>query len=192
MVAPQNYHLKQHRSHKAGPRRNRPTHESCAVRLPRRAWGNYNGYALWGADNHFDNDTTLMTVVSYFSPNKAGMGGSGVAITPMIADIAAMWELYGPPRSVGGGISDFGGQTANVVVSATSVIENVITGSGADRVLGNDVIVMDVDVVRDDLSAAKMPEGASSTEALYAGPLEMERETAQQVGPFDADAFDFI
>jgi len=59
-------------------------------------------------------------------------------------------------------------------------------------VLGNNVIVMDVDVVRDDLNAAKMPEGASSAEALYAGPLEMERETAQQVGPFDADAFDFI
>ncbi|MBY6155038.1 M10 family metallopeptidase C-terminal domain-containing protein [Vannielia litorea] len=61
--------------------------------------GNYDGFATYGVDNHFINDTTQMTVMSYFGADEAGLGDYVTIATPMIADVAAMWVLYGEPTT---------------------------------------------------------------------------------------------
>ncbi len=61
--------------------------------------GNYDGFATYGVDNHFINDTTQMTVMSYFGADEAELGDYVTIATPMIADVAAMWVLYGEPTT---------------------------------------------------------------------------------------------
>ncbi|MCR8726834.1 M10 family metallopeptidase, partial [Frigidibacter sp. ROC022] len=64
--------------------------------------GNYDGAATYGTDNHFLNDSTQLTVMSYFGIDENGYidGDKAYPVTPMIADIAAMWDLYGTPDAV--------------------------------------------------------------------------------------------
>ena len=64
--------------------------------------GHYNGSATYGVDNHFDNDSWQATVMSYFSQNENTTIDASYAfvVTPMIADVLAMWELYGNPANV--------------------------------------------------------------------------------------------
>ncbi len=85
--------------------------------------GNYNGSATWGVDNHFSNDSTIFTVMSYFDMAEAGIAPYARTITPMIADIAAVWALYGTPASVHGGDTSWfanstvGGLTGDVMAA---------------------------------------------------------------------------
>lgn len=82
--------------------------------------GNYNGSGSFGTDNHFLNDSTQMTVMSYFDLHENTWIGAdrGTAITPMIADVAAIWEMYGTPTA---GIND-----GNTVWGANSNVGGVL------------------------------------------------------------------
>ncbi|KZL00165.1 Serralysin [Pseudovibrio sp. Ad5] len=59
--------------------------------------GHYNGDATFGVDNHYSNDSWQATVMSYFSQqgNTNIDASYAYVVTPMIADILAMQDLYG-------------------------------------------------------------------------------------------------
>ena len=59
--------------------------------------GNYNGTATWGVDNHYANDSWQATVMSYFdqSVNPYIDASFAYVLTPMIADVIAIRDLYG-------------------------------------------------------------------------------------------------
>lgn len=59
--------------------------------------GDYNGSASYGFDNHYDNDSWQATVMSYFSQyeNTSIEASYAYVVTPMIADIIAIQNLYG-------------------------------------------------------------------------------------------------
>jgi len=59
--------------------------------------GNYNGAATYGVDNHYANDSWQATIMSYFSQSDNTYVEASYAfiVTPMIADILAMRDLYG-------------------------------------------------------------------------------------------------
>lgn len=63
--------------------------------------GPYNGYAVYGVDNDFTNDSWMYTIMSYFSQtNNTDVDGSyAFVMTPMMADILAIQDLYGAPGS---------------------------------------------------------------------------------------------
>ena len=60
--------------------------------------GFYNGNARYGTDNHYDNDSWQMSIMSYFDQrdNTSIDATLAAVLTPMIADIAAVEDLYGP------------------------------------------------------------------------------------------------
>lgn len=71
--------------------------------------GPYNGTGVYGRDALYQNDTTLMSALSYFDPDMdfanldvGEWGGWGEPATPMPADILALEVLYGPVRVNGG------------------------------------------------------------------------------------------
>ncbi|WP_310621716.1 M10 family metallopeptidase C-terminal domain-containing protein [Flexibacterium corallicola] len=155
--------------------------------------GNYDGNATYGFDNHYDNDSWQATVMSYFSQEEnTNIDASyAYAVTPMIADILAMQELYGVAgnirvddttygeNSTAGGyydqitnleqsvtftilddggydtldlsstyadqnislldesISDVYGLVGNLSIARGTIIEEVISGSGNDTLIGN-------------------------------------------------------
>jgi Ca2+-binding RTX toxin-like protein len=72
--------------------------------------GHYNGTATYGEDNHYRNDSTLVTAMSYFSPDENDFYGDfrGDPATPMPADVLAIWALYGRPAAVQGGDTVWG------------------------------------------------------------------------------------
>ena len=59
--------------------------------------GNYNGDATYGVNNHYTNDSWQATVMSYFDQdaNTSVDASFAFAITPMVADIIAIQNLYG-------------------------------------------------------------------------------------------------
>lgn len=59
--------------------------------------GNYNGDATYGVSNHYANDSWQATVMSYFDQdaNTSVDASFAFAITPMVADIIAIQNLYG-------------------------------------------------------------------------------------------------
>lgn len=63
--------------------------------------GNYDGNATYGIDNLFSNDSWQATVMSYFSQddNPTTNASFAFVVTPMIADIIAIQNLYGPAAS---------------------------------------------------------------------------------------------
>lgn len=72
--------------------------------------GPYDVTANYAQDAFFANDSWQMTVMSYFSASdNPTIGGTNwIPITPMIADVAAMWALYGPPDAVEAGNTVWG------------------------------------------------------------------------------------
>ncbi|WP_337271404.1 M10 family metallopeptidase [Oryzifoliimicrobium ureilyticus] len=59
--------------------------------------GNYNGDAVFGRDNHYINDSWQASVMSYFSQseNLTTHATAAYDVTPMVADIIAIQQLYG-------------------------------------------------------------------------------------------------
>jgi len=59
--------------------------------------GNYNGSASYGSDNLYANDSWQATVMSYFSQtqNTSVDASKAYLLTPMLADIVAIRDLYG-------------------------------------------------------------------------------------------------
>lgn len=75
-----------------------------------RHGGNYNGSATYGVDNHYLNDSWQATVMSYFSQTENTYINASYAyvITPMVADIVAIQDLYGTPTSIRAGATVYG------------------------------------------------------------------------------------
>ena len=77
--------------------------------------GNYNGSALFPTDALYLNDSWQATVMSYFSQteNTAINADYAYILTPMIADIIAVHDLYGAPTDIRSGDTTYGwGSTA--------------------------------------------------------------------------------
>ncbi|MEM9797847.1 MAG: DUF4214 domain-containing protein [Pseudomonadota bacterium] len=55
--------------------------------------GQYDGVGTYGVDNHFVNDTTQFSIMSYFDQDEIG-ASIAAPITPMVADIEAVRFLY--------------------------------------------------------------------------------------------------
>jgi serralysin len=72
--------------------------------------GPYDVTASYAQDAFFANDSWQMTIMSYFgAADNTTIGGTDwIPITPMIADVAAMWALYGPPDAVEAGNTVWG------------------------------------------------------------------------------------
>lgn len=75
--------------------------------------GNYNGSAVYSTDATFVNDAWSTTIMSYFDQSQntyfAQQGFSRVfAVTPMIADILAIRQLYGGSNSLRTGDTTYG------------------------------------------------------------------------------------
>ncbi|WP_269846627.1 M10 family metallopeptidase [Paracoccus binzhouensis] len=60
--------------------------------------GNYNGSAVYGLDNHYLNDSWQASIMSYFDQeqNTSVNASEAYVVSPMIADILAVQDLYGP------------------------------------------------------------------------------------------------
>ncbi len=82
--------------------------------------GNYNGSASYGSSNHYANDSWQMSVMSYFSQSQNTSVDASFAftITPMMADILAIQELYGTPGArAGNTVYGTGGNTGTYLDS---------------------------------------------------------------------------
>ncbi|WIY25697.1 M10 family metallopeptidase [Parasedimentitalea psychrophila] len=71
--------------------------------------GDYNGSASYGVDNNFTNDSWQLSLMSYFSQseNTETEASHALLLTPMMADIIAIQDLYG----AAGGSSETAGDT---------------------------------------------------------------------------------
>ncbi len=93
--------------------------------------GAYDGNAAFGS-NFFANDSTLMSVMSYFSPdeNPNVAGGSLVVTTPMLADLEAVHYSYGTPQAYEGNTT--WGANSNVGGSMGTLFGILYDGDTAD------------------------------------------------------------
>ena len=75
--------------------------------------GPYNGFGAYGTDNVFLNDSHQATVMSYFGQEENTYidASYAIAVTPMIADIIAIHNLYGTPGSINTGATIYGYQS---------------------------------------------------------------------------------
>jgi len=104
--------------------------------------GNYNGSATYGTDNHYANDSWQATVMSYFSQSEnTYINASYVyAVTPMVADIIAIRNLYGTTGTTRSGNTIYGdnansGDIMQIISSMDSYISYTIVDDG-----GNDTL----------------------------------------------------
>ncbi len=72
--------------------------------------GPYNSSGAYGADNIFPGDSWQATVMSYFSQTENTYINASYAyvVTPMIADIIAIQNLYGAPTDINAGDTVYG------------------------------------------------------------------------------------
>ncbi|WP_158195846.1 M10 family metallopeptidase C-terminal domain-containing protein [Stappia indica] len=77
--------------------------------------GNYNSTATYGIDNHYRNDSWQGTVMSYFDQDENTYINATRAyiITPMVADIIAIQNLYGASTTTNLGNTVYGSTGAN-------------------------------------------------------------------------------
>ncbi len=78
--------------------------------------GPYDGSATFGADNLYLNDSYLMTIMSYFdqTTNTSVDADFALPITPMLADIVAIQDLYGASNFTINGGNTIWGEGSNV------------------------------------------------------------------------------
>ncbi|MFM7780630.1 MAG: pre-peptidase C-terminal domain-containing protein, partial [Alphaproteobacteria bacterium] len=57
--------------------------------------GDYNGWATFGVDNHYQNDNWAYSIMSYFDQARAGFGTYRFVMGPSLADIVAMHSISG-------------------------------------------------------------------------------------------------
>ncbi len=100
--------------------------------------GNYNGSAVYGVDNFYLNDSIHLSVMSYmqaFNDEFARGGGDfntfsnaefRWVLTPMIADILAMSNIYGLSTTTrtGNTIYGYGSNTGNAVLDAAVALND--------------------------------------------------------------------
>ena len=75
--------------------------------------GPYNGVGTYGVDNIFPGDSWQATVMSYFDQesNTYINASYAYAVTPMIADVIAIQNLYGVPTDINAGDTVYGYQS---------------------------------------------------------------------------------
>jgi len=103
--------------------------------------GGYNGSAIWGEDNDYLNDSWQMSVMSYFSQIENTWVDASYAylITPMIADVAAIEDLYGIPVDLRLGKTTYGdNSTAGGILDDLSGLSHpvaftIVDHGGQDR-----------------------------------------------------------
>jgi serralysin len=82
--------------------------------------GAYNGSASYGIDNIYANDTWQMTVMSYMAQNNYGGDSYRFTMTPMMADILAVQEMYGAAATrTGDTVYGFGSTAGSIYDFAT-------------------------------------------------------------------------
>lgn len=98
--------------------------------------GYYNGSATYGSDNHYANDSWQMSTMSYFdqTENTSVSASFAYTLTPMIADIVAIQDLYGVSTARSGDtIYGEGGNTGTYLdawLSLTNSVALTIYDSG--------------------------------------------------------------
>jgi serralysin len=70
--------------------------------------GDYNGWATYGVDNHYQNDNWSYSIMSYFDQSNAGFGSYRYVMGPSLADIVAMHRIYGANTTFNSGNSVYG------------------------------------------------------------------------------------
>ena len=126
--------------------------------------GEYDGWADYGIDNLYRNDSHQMTIMSYFSVSENTFvdGVNGTPITPMLADLIAMGWAYGPlvayaGDTVWGANNTLGGILGQVfaMMAGETAVNPAIFGAGGPVLYtiidtgGNDLL----DVSYSDLNA---------------------------------------
>ncbi|MEP5625365.1 MAG: M10 family metallopeptidase C-terminal domain-containing protein, partial [Hyphomicrobiales bacterium] len=72
--------------------------------------GNYNGSATYGTDNHYANDSWQASIMSYFNQSENTYVDASYlyAVTPQVADIIAIRNLYGTTGTTRTGDTQYG------------------------------------------------------------------------------------
>ncbi|MFM7609510.1 MAG: M10 family metallopeptidase C-terminal domain-containing protein [Alphaproteobacteria bacterium] len=70
--------------------------------------GDYNGWATFGVDNHYQNDNWAYSIMSYFDQAAAGFGTYRFVIGPSLADIVATHSIYGANTTFNSGNNIYG------------------------------------------------------------------------------------
>jgi Ca2+-binding RTX toxin-like protein len=82
--------------------------------------GGYNGSATYGVDNFYANDTWQMSLMSYMAQNNYGGATYRFTLTPMLADIMAVQEMYGAANArTGNTVYGFGSTAGSIYDFAT-------------------------------------------------------------------------
>ncbi|MES0809965.1 M10 family metallopeptidase C-terminal domain-containing protein [Roseibium sp. SCPC15] len=99
--------------------------------------GNYNGSATYGIDNHYANDSWQASVMSYFSQteNTSVHASYAYAVTPQIADVIAIRNLYGATSNTRIGDTMYGdnansGDTMETISALNSYTSYTIVDDG--------------------------------------------------------------
>ncbi|WP_373414624.1 M10 family metallopeptidase C-terminal domain-containing protein [Ensifer aridi] len=94
--------------------------------------GNYNGSATYGMDNHYANDSWRTSIMSYMSQEEAGTGSFAWVLTPQMADILAIQNLYGAASTrTGNTVYGFGSN----VTGKTASLYNIANFTNSDVAL---------------------------------------------------------
>ncbi|WP_193175993.1 M10 family metallopeptidase [Oricola nitratireducens] len=107
--------------------------------------GDYNGSATYGVDNLYANDSWQATVMSYFSQyeNTAVNASYAYLLTPMLADIVAITDLYGAGGTTrtGNTVYGYNNNTGNSSFSAavlddqgTNYALTIVDDGGTDTI----------------------------------------------------------
>ena len=82
--------------------------------------GGYNGSASYGVDNSYANDTWQMSVMSYMAQSNYGSVSYRFVMTPMMADVMAVQEMYGAANTRNGDTVYGFGSTAGAIYDFAS------------------------------------------------------------------------
>ena len=150
--------------------------------------GPYNAFGDYGVDNIFPGDSWQATVMSYFSQTENTYINASIAhvVTPMIADIIAIQNLYGVPTDINAGDTVYGYQSN--LDGYLGQLFALGTGEGNDPKVyrGEDVTLtlydtggrdtLDLRVDTNDQWVDLRPEGISDVYGLV-GNLSIARDT---------------
>ena len=91
--------------------------------------GSYNGSATFGTDNHYDNDSWQASVMSYFhqSANTEIDASFAYVVTPQVADIIAIQNLYGTPDTNTGDTTYGDGANTGTYLDAALSLSNPVS-----------------------------------------------------------------
>jgi hypothetical protein len=98
--------------------------------------GPYNGSATYGVDNIYANDTWQYTLMSYMAESNFGGVSYRFTMTPMMADILAIQNLYGAPTTRTGdtvyGFGSTAGSMYNFSTYSTAPSLTIYDSGGTD------------------------------------------------------------